>query len=359
MINNRPKYLEENINYYSNFPTGYHLEVDYSKLPPMLNFDFHTLNGIQPLTTSRFEYIGVNGSDGENEGTIVFVNPLPEEYEYYESIGVKEFQAIQIVFNFFAFEESENRVLKGLPYSVSLVPMEKNKKIDTWHIDLLKQFDLERLCQEGGEVFTDFNPFKGWYDGLAMQYSLFSSLGHDGFSDSIGFLWGMYFLSPIFDKKEVRIPEMKSYSRLINANYRKFKTDLYFKRFDNVTPRRIWGCDSPIELFLLQGLHIRNIHPEVQMCFYKNGVIFPNYFKMQEQEYWLSQDKLITSSDFYIPEKKIAIFCDGKEFHNEEKDKKITESLKTLGIKVLRFQGSEINNEIEKVLDKIENEINK
>jgi len=354
MINNRPTFLEDNIKFYKEFPVGFDLDADYKKLPPLLNLDFHTLNGILPLTKSRFEHIGKNGNVDGNKGTVIFTNPLAEEYEYYESIGATEFQAIQIVMNFHTLKESNGNSIIGLPYSISLVPMERDKKIDTWNIDLLKQFDLEKICQEGGYVYSDFNPFQGWYDGFVSHYNVFSKLQNKNYSDCIGFVWGMYFLSPVFDKKEVQIIENSEFSRQINAKYRNYKTDLYFKRFKDTRPRRVWGCDSPIELFVLQGLGLRELYPEIQMCFYKNGEIFPNYYRMQENEIWVGQEQLITSADFYFPEKKLAVFCDGKEFHKEEKDNVINQKLNDIGIKTLRFSGKQINENLTTVLDEIE-----
>ena len=354
MISNRPDYLEKNIKFYKAFPVGYNMDADYHRLPPLLNFDFHTLNGVLPLTKSRFDYLGRNGAVDGVESSVILVNPLEEEYQYYESLGITEFQAVSIILSFCAFEESEGRALKGIPYSVSLVPMEKNGQIDTWNINLLRAHDLEKICQEGGWVQTEFNPFLGWYDGMFMHYSLFSKMGLKTYIDSIGFQWGMYFLAPVFDKKEVIMPENHTYSKTINAKYRKYKTDLYFKPFTNTKPRRIWGCDSPIELFLLQGLFIRKRSPEIQMCIYKTGEIYPNYYKMQESEYWIGEDRLITAADFYFQDKKLAIFCDGKEFHDPEKDRKINSSLDDLGIKVLRFSGKRITEELESVLDEIE-----
>jgi hypothetical protein len=165
----------------------------------------------------------------------------------------------------------------------------------------------------------------------------------------------MYFLCPVFNKSEVIIPENNEYSKAINSKYKKYKINRYFKPFGDTNPRQIWGCNSPIELFLLQGLYVRGIVPDIQMSFYRNGDIFPNYYKMSEQEVFLPQDKLITASDFYYPVNKLALFCDGKEFHDAEKDKKIDESLDAIGIKTLRFSGKRITEDIETVLDEIEN----
>jgi hypothetical protein len=354
MIKNRPKYLSENIDYYEEFPKGPNFDIDYILLPPLLNFDFHTLNGILPLTKSRFDFIGENGTSDGKKTTIIEVNPIEKEYEYYEKLGVTEFQAIQIVINCHILKPQADGSILGLPYSVSLIPMERDKAIDTWNIELLRQFDLRELCQRGGYVYSGLNPFQGWYDGYVSDFSVFSNIGDKEYPDCIGFVWGMYFLAPEFDKKEVIMPENQTFSRPINAKYRKFKTDLYFKKFTNTNPRRIWGCDSPIELFLLQGLNHRNHFPEIQMCIFKNGDLIPNYYKMQENEQFLTQDKLITAADFYFPEKKLAIFCDGKDFHDSEKDERINNKLNEIGVDVLRFSGKEITEELSNVLDRIE-----
>jgi hypothetical protein len=359
MITNRPKFLEENLPNYKTFPQGKDFDIDYKQLPPLLNLDFHTLNGILPLTGERFGFIGQNGEMDGKLSTVIMVNPLPEEYAYYESIGVTEFQAIQIVINCFVIENDEDGSIRGVPYSVSLVPMSQGKKIDTWSSGLLKTFDLEQLCQEGGYVFTDFNPFKGWYDGFSADYSLFNKLPYDRYSDCIGFAWGMYFLAPGFDKKDVKMIENTTYSAQVNAKYRRFKTELYFRPFENINPRRIWGCDSPIELFLLQGMYLKGWHPEIQMGIYRTGEVIQNYHKMQESEIWLGQDRLITAADFYFPEINLAIFCDGKEFHNVEKDEAINKKLNDFGISVLRFSGKQISESLPEVLSVIEEKLKK
>lgn len=356
MITNRPKYLSENIKFYDSFPSEYNMDVDYSCLPELLNFDFHTLNGILPYTKSRISYIGQNGNINGEKSTVVLVNPMQEEYEYFESIGVTEFQAISIVINFYVFEEVESKVLKGKPYSVSLVPMGKNNKIDTWNIELLKKLDLEEICQQS-YVMSKFNPFAGFYDGFGTDYSTFAILTENDHSDSIGFVWGLYFLCPLYDVKEVIILKNHTYSDQINAKYRKYKTKLYFEPFINLIPRCIWGCDSPIELFLLQGLYVRSLIPEIQMGIYASGEIYPNYYKMSKQELWIDQNKLLTSADFYFESERLAIFCDGKEFHEEEKDRKISKSLSDIGIKSLRFSGKDITENIEHVLYIIENKL--
>ncbi|HEX7870303.1 MAG TPA: DUF559 domain-containing protein, partial [Chryseobacterium sp.] len=350
MILNRPKFLEDNLKYYKNFPKRRDLDIDWRHLPPTLNLDFQFLNGIAPITSSRLNFVTDSGLP-----PLLTVNPSEIEYEYYKSIGVREFQAILIVFNFFALEDDLDGSIRGLPYNISLLPMTKRGKIDNWDIELLQQLDVEQLCQDSAIIFTEFNPFQAWKSGMGMDYQIFANLDYHDYVDTIGFNWGMYFLSPIFDTKETKVIENNMSSKEINAKYRKYKTNLFFKNFVDTKPRRIFGCDSPIELFLLQGMYLKKLTPIIQMNIFKSGDLSTNYFEMQNSRIWLGQEHLITQADFYFTDKNIAIFCDGKEFHDSSKDAKINDALQKLGIRVLRFTGKEITENLEYVLENIQN----
>lgn len=65
---------------------------------------------------------------------------------------------------------------------------------------------------------------------------------------------------------------------------------------------------------------------------------------LQEEIYW--QDTLLTRPDFLIPEVKLAIYCDGFQYHyNKEsviKDRTQDRKLQMLGYHVFRYTGSEI-----------------
>ena len=63
--------------------------------------------------------------------------------------------------------------------------------------------------------------------------------------------------------------------------------------------------------------------------------------------------------DFYCKEKNLIIELDGSQhLESKEYDKERDLYLQTLGIKVLRFWNSEIDNNMEEVLNKIKKEIN-
>jgi very-short-patch-repair endonuclease len=87
------------------------------------------------------------------------------------------------------------------------------------------------------------------------------------------------------------------------------------------------------------------------------NITFVKQFKLYTKE------SLFTIVDFYIEEEKIAIYCDGFEYHyNKEnviKDRYQDRELQYLGHKVLRFTGSEIVGNPGKCIEEIKRFINK
>lgn len=83
----------------------------------------------------------------------------------------------------------------------------------------------------------------------------------------------------------------------------------------------------------------------------KENIKFVKQFKLYTKE------SLFTILDFYIEEGKIAIYCDGFEYHyNKEnviKDRYQDRELQYLGYKVLRFTGSEIVGNPGKCIDEV------
>lgn len=355
MIENRPKYLED-ISFYQNIPAGVDIGIDFSSLPPLFNLDLHQLNGLQPLTSSMFDYIRQPNVNGEKQISTVTVNPSEKEIEYYKANEMTEWQLVSIVINLYDFKK-EGKTLIGKPYSVSLFPGSKRGEVDPWHIDLIRKMNIESTLG-GGNIYSESNPFSGWYGGFFGQYSLLAaSSGITSHSDSIGFVYSQYLLNPKFDKREVQILVDQSAPNYINSKFKKYRIKLFFEPFKDVMPRKIWGCESPIELFLLQGLAKNDLYPEIQTLIFRNGDIYPSYHLMIEEHLWQTQDNLISNVDFYFHEKKLAIFCDGRAYHDAEKDGKIDSKLRDLGIKSLRFNGKQLTEDLESVIETIKTEL--
>ncbi|MBF0706785.1 DUF559 domain-containing protein (plasmid) [Alkalihalobacillus hwajinpoensis] len=93
-------------------------------------------------------------------------------------------------------------------------------------------------------------------------------------------------------------------------------------------------CESPIERRLYDAL------------------VFNDYYV--ETQYTVGKYRI----DLAIPPLKLAIECDGKEYHSfphqKENDRRKDKYLRSEGWKVLRFTGRQINRNINAVLFKIE-----
>jgi len=64
-------------------------------------------------------------------------------------------------------------------------------------------------------------------------------------------------------------------------------------------------------------------------------------------------------ADFYLPNSKIIVECDGEYYHKKgnDKDRKRDGFLKKQGYKILRFRGNDIRNNLDSCINKIMEEI--
>ena len=99
-------------------------------------------------------------------------------------------------------------------------------------------------------------------------------------------------------------------------------------------------CESEIERHLLDALY-PNLNADTQRDIHRQDLI--DYYDMPA-----------TLPDFSFPELRIAIYCDGYEFHSDkdsfQTDRQQSRDLQLNGWCVLRFSGSEILNDTEAVV---------
>jgi hypothetical protein len=170
-------------------------------------------------------------------------------------------------------------------------------------------------------------------------------------SDAIGFVYNTYFLASEYKKSDVLDPGMCTVllgeNKSALSDYRKFRFSRYFKPFKNIEPVKIWGCDSPIELFLLQAMNSLSLKPKIQMNIFADGSTFPSLQSMWENgKRTKSLSRMISEADFYFEKQKIAVFCDSIAYHSSPKDlvkdRAIDEQLQKIGIKSIRISGPDI-----------------
>lgn len=343
LITNRPKQLLD-IEFYTELPKV-PTEFDYSSLPEYLNMDLLTLFGIVPTTTELVR----------NTQFGFHIQPSDKEVEYYRKRSTK-FQIIHVVANIHTFKKVNNELVSAYPYSISIVAGPKRGVPDLCTIELLNKLNLEDISQRR-QIYTDFSPFKPIETGFYADSSFLARATYKHYTDTVGFVLETYFLPTDVDLDDVPMAGPQNLDPKTNNKFCAYRIKRYFKPFTDIKPRKIWGCDSPIELFLIQALAQKNLFPVIQTLIFKNGHIYDNFFEMIKNKVFIKGDELITEADLYFPSSKLAIFCDSKQFHrgkkNQGKDEFIDKALSEIGIKSLRLTGKEIIEKLDKCVNRI------
>jgi len=343
MILNRPADLLTN-KFYRNLPR-LPLGIDQSQLPELLRFDLFDLVGLLPITTE------VSAA----AGGFLDVTPSQDVIRYYEEQRIS-FAMISIVANCYDFQVVDD-VVMGRPYSITLFPASKRGSVDYVSARSLSLFKMEDLPSHD-YVYYGFDPFEGARGVFAPYGFCADGEAVDGlFTDSIGFVIGTYFLANSFNSETLAMTDLHSASAPVRKRYRRWRARRYFSQFTDLRPRRVWGAESPLELFLLQRLARSGIHGVPQYLFFSNGEMYPSFHDMVSDDSCASESPIITEADIYFPEQKVAVFCDSKHYHRlgtaREKDQLITTKLTNLGIKCVRVPSEFIFGNTERAVEMV------
>lgn len=336
MIRDRPSTLA-NAPYYSALPEG-PLRIDLSSLPQILKLDLATLSGIQPITAAM---AGAAGGELRDD-------PSAGEIDLYRERGTA-FQLVFIVYNLFDFRDVDGEIV-GRPYAISLVPATRRAEVQTVPIDWIANMQMEPSPFEG-KAYVDFDPFTG-ERGMFGDGTMLRGTGafRGKYPDEIGFVSGGYMLAPVCEDDAPLLPNAGLNSERANTRYAKFRAKSFYRPFETERPRRIWGLDSPIELFLAQGLANIGLYPESQILFLRDGDTFASYYHMLDDPTLRTRLNAVTTADFYFPEHRLAVFCDSGQFHRRrpqrDRDAAITAALESFGYRVLRIDGPQIVHDL-------------
>lgn len=343
MIDNRPEYLNR-LKYYQKIPTEF--KIDLNKFPSLLSTDIDFLNkSCQPLTNRIDKFY----EDNYNYNKMLT--------EFYNSKSVK-FQMINIVASIYDFKKV-NGIQTAIPYALSITSVMKRGNPQFVVPELALIYSKSDLL-ENKMNYTHFDPFNGSYGLFTSKFS--GLVGDDSFTDELGLIIGTYFLSSEYDDSEVILPGPYEQDLFTQRKFLKHREKKYFNPILNDKPRKIWGSDSPIELFMLQGLSEYGYYPEIQTIIFDDGAIYPNYYEMVEDNNWVKGRITRTEVDLFFKNERIAVFCDSS-FHRGKKKKQsaknIDKFLNTLDIKVIRIESKDIMNSTSKCIDLILNELKK
>jgi hypothetical protein len=339
MIENRPPLLEADEAYRTLLPPPYRLDVSW--VPEPIRESLFHLGGIQPLTGEMAKAANGNLSD----------TPSPAEIELFQRKQTW-FQLIMIVANCIVVALDEHPILK--PYAVTLIPASKRGKVSQSSIEWVKHFAGKELM--GGETaYVGLDPFRGDWQLYGQVGVVVGDKPRPGYMDELGLVTDHYHLATEHDPTDVltydaRIPEA------LREPYFRHRAKLLFTPFAAFQSRRVWGLETPIELFALEELARRALYPQPQMLILEDGSAFPSLYEMWHELEISGFKGLITEADLFFEDARVAVFCDGRHHQRRpqrERDKVIDAKLAGLGIKAVRLPAREIMTDLRAAGDRV------
>ncbi len=310
--------------------------IDWSSVPELIRVATFDLGGIQPVTKAMAEAAAGTLHD----------KPCQAEVELFRKRGTK-FQLVSLVLSCVQAGYVDS-LLQVRPFAITLIPASKRGKVRDTSIDLVAKLDLSSWLATK-PIYSGYNPFSG-------TWSLFGNMPgyldgeRSGFFDEVGIVADQFFLATeVPDEDEPLTIEINMPSQQMKARYEKHRRKLFFTPFGKVEARRVWGAETPIELFVIQALAKEKLFPVCQMLIMNDGSTFPSWYHLWNDLEFRHTDGLVTEADLYFPDQRVAVFCDGghhSRAKQKAKDASITEKLLALGIRTVRIPGDEIRRDL-------------
>ncbi|MGV1949668.1 endonuclease domain-containing protein [Agrobacterium vitis] len=316
--------------------------ISWEMVPELVRLSLLPVCGVQPVTNAMCK-----AANGE----LAHLPTIGEIAHFRERCT--QFQMIQVVVSL-AWCNSAEKDFEAVPFAISILPASKRGEVHLTGIDGV-------VALGGGPVKTEsayhgFDPFYGEWKLYTYGEPVAQVSGSRRPIDELGIVIERYFLATSFDSDDVLeydnfIPEPSK------PAYRRNRIKRLFEPFKNVTTRRLWGLETPIELFLFQELLSRGIRPQCQYLIYSDGSAYQSLYDMYSDVEFRRTQAIVAEADMYLPEKRLAIFCDGshhERLKQRDRDAKIDIKLKELGIQSVRVPGRLINSDLKAAGDMVE-----
>lgn len=319
------------------------ISLDWSSIPELIRVATLDLGGIQPVTKAMVDAAGGSLRDKPSDGEVALFQQR-----------ATNFQLISIVLSCVPAGMVDD-VLQVKPFAMTLIPASKRGNVQETTIDLVAKLDVDAwLATE--PMYAGYDPFSGDWS-LSGNLPGYMDGERKGYLDEMGFVIDQFFLATeLAEEDEVLMMDLKMPSEDMRSRYEKHRRKLFFTPFKQVEARRVWGAETPIELFLIQALAKESLFPQSQMLIMEDGGVFPALYHLWNDPKFRTTTGLVTEADLYFPTERIAVFCDGSSHSrkkNRERDAAINAKLEAMGIQAIRIPGSEIKFELPKAVARV------
>jgi hypothetical protein len=336
MIKNRPTSLIADPAY-ATLP-GLPFSLDLSGVPDWIKMSILFLGGVQPIT----------GAMATAAGGLLSDTPTAGELALFRERGTS-FQLVFVVVSVAKFIDIDG-IPHGIPYALSLVPATKRGRVSQVGVDHVEQIDLSAIVARDHPVYVGFDPFSGEWAGWGRVDIFMTDQPRRGFPDELGLVYDQFYLATDYDPDDVLGVRLLDNDRA-NRKYLRHRQNLLFRPFKDKRARRVWGAESPIELFLFQALLQRSLRPTLQMLFFSDGSMFPSLYHFWTDSKGEEIPEMITEADMYFEDHMLAVFCDSTVHHRgtraAQKDARISERLAAIGVRSVRVPGALIVRDVQ------------
>jgi hypothetical protein len=271
-------------------------------------------------------------------GGTMYDKPSGGEIGLFRMRGTK-FQLVSVVLSCVAASETDG-VLQVRPFAVTLIPASQRGEVEYLTIDLVANLDVSK-GPETEPVYAGYDPFSGDWQ---LYGNLPGYLDHqrEGVLDEVD----QFFLAtktPGDD--EILMMDLRMPSDEMKRRYQRHRKKLLFTPFKKVEARRVWGAETPIELFLIQARAKKKLFPESQMLIMDDGATFPSWYHLWQGVEFRHSEGLVTAADLYFPTQRVAVFCDGGHHSRgkqKARDAAINAKLEAIGIHPVRIPAAKL-----------------
>lgn len=180
------------------------------------------------------------------------------------------------------------------------------------------------------------------------------------FTDELGLVHDYFFLRTDVERDEIIQPAIEMPQQRLR-NYLRHRSKLLYTPFSEFKSRIVWGVENALELFVVQELVRKHLpSPVCQTLMFDDGSWYPSLYHSWQAFSEDTESGFLSEVDFFFPEQRFALFCDGATHHRrriKDRDAEIDRKLAGLGIRSVRLDSKDILQDVGRAMDAFANKL--